>query len=253
MLENPDTTDTFMIRDIAPDVPIIGNIGISQLQEYSIEQISQMLKKTDCDAVAVHLNPLQEVTQPEGDVNFKGLTAKLKELCDQLSIPVIVKETGAGMSMHTAYKLKTIGVDMIDVSGTGGTSWSKVEYYRKDKNVTPGLGDWGIPTAVSVIMCSGSVPLIASGGIRSGIDIAKSIAIGADYVGAALPLLKSDNPDALIKTWHKQLKTVMFLTGSNNIAKLKDNEVFITGKTAQTLAGLGKIIRGDENQGVDNE
>lgn len=248
MLEKNELVDTYKVREVAPDIPIIGNIGIIQLKQTPLKKIEDLVSKVEADALAVHLNPLQEVIQPEGDKDFSGCLGALAKTCDKLSVPVIAKGTGAGISMNAALMLKNAGVKMIDIAGAGGSCWSKVEYFRH-KNSTPGFEEWGIPTVVSVIMCCGKTPIISSGGVRSGIDVAKSLAIGADYAGAALPLLKANNPSSLIATWKRQLKTVMFLTGSKNIGSLKQSDVFITGKTAQMLAGMGCIITDEHAKG----
>ncbi|MEK6979695.1 MAG: type 2 isopentenyl-diphosphate Delta-isomerase [Candidatus Micrarchaeota archaeon] len=222
MIENPAMKKTYYVRDVAPKTLLIANIGACQLRKYSFEKIEKMVSDVDADALAIHLNPLQEVIQPEGNTNFEGVLSAISKICGKLSVPVIVKETGAGISMEVAIKLKDAGVQAIDVSGSGGTSWSAVEYLRG--GATPGFENWGIPTAESITMCRGVLPLIASGGIRSGIDAAKAIALGAEIVGAAYPFLlalkKKRLDDELIQ-WENQMKICAFLTGSKNHASLK--------------------------------
>ncbi|MEM4330225.1 MAG: type 2 isopentenyl-diphosphate Delta-isomerase [Candidatus Bilamarchaeaceae archaeon] len=228
MVENPSLTQTYKIRNVAPTIPIIANIGAAQLKKYSIEQVSSIVSVVEADALAIHLNPLQEVIQPMGDRDFSGVLDAITRVCENISVPVIVKETGAGISTDVAVKLANAGVKWIDVAGAGGTSWSKIEYER-NKHAVPGFEEWGIPTVECIFMCKGILPLIASGGIRSGIDAAKALALGADMAGAAQPFLlalKNKRLDEEIKKWKEQLKTVAFLTGSKNIEELKHAKFF---------------------------
>jgi len=194
------------------------------------------------DALAVHLNPLHEVVQGEGDKSFKGCLNAISKL-KELDIPVIVKETGAGISREVAVKLERAGAGAIDVGGAGGTSFAAVEYYRKnsEKELAKLFWSWGIPTAVSTIEASQAVkiPIIATGGIRSGIDIAKAIAVGASSTGMALPFLKAAlktrNPEQAGERVIKELKTAMLLIGAKNIEQLKSSNAVIRGKTKEWL------------------
>jgi isopentenyl-diphosphate delta-isomerase len=229
MIEDPKLAESFKIRKEAPSVPIVANIGAVQLKEYRLETIEKLVSSVEADALAIHLNALQEVIQPEGDTDFKGVLDAIGKTCSRLKVPVIVKETGAGMSRKTAEKLKGAGVKWIDVAGAGGTSWSRIEYLRS-KNAVPGFEDWGISTVESIMMCNGVLPLIASGGVRSGIDAAKAIALGADIAGAAQPFLKAlveKRLDRELMTWEKQLRVCAFLTGSKNLAALKTADIFV--------------------------
>lgn len=229
MIEEPKLAETFKIRKYAPSVPIIANIGGVQLKEYPVKTIEKMVSSVDADGLAVHLNPLQEVIQPEGDRNYKGVLKAIEKVCDGLDVPVIVKETGAGISPYVAEKLKKAGVKWIDVAGSGGTSWSRIEYLRSKKAVS-GFEDWGIPTVESIMMCRGILPLIASGGVRSGIDAAKAIALGADMAGAAEPFLKAlvrNRLEQELTTWENQLRIAAFLTGSRNLSSLKTAECIL--------------------------
>ncbi|MFH1393678.1 MAG: type 2 isopentenyl-diphosphate Delta-isomerase [Candidatus Micrarchaeota archaeon] len=221
MLENPGLTETFQIRKVAPDIPLIANIGAVQLNHYPVPEIGKLVSSVDADALAVHLNALQEIIQPEGDHDFSGALDAISKLCDKIDVPVIVKETGAGISRDVAEKLRDAGVAWIDVAGSGGTSWSKVEYMRR--GTIPGFEEWGIPTVESIRMCRGILPLIASGGLRSGVDAAKAIALGADMAGAAFPFLKAYKENNLaeeLSLWGKQMKVAAFLTGSSNYNEL---------------------------------
>jgi len=224
MVEHPELTKTYRVRDVAPDIPLLANIGAFQLKKYSLQQIESLVQSVEADALAVHLNALQEAIQPEGDTDFSGVLDAIRRTCERLSVPVLVKETGAGMSQDVALELRSAGVKYLDVAGAGGTSWSKVEYLRS-KGV-PGFDDWGNPTVESIIQCRGVLPMIASGGIRSGIDGAKAIALGADMCGAAYPFLKAleggdASLDRFIETFKKQMRVCAYLTGSRTLADLK--------------------------------
>jgi len=224
MIENPPLARTYRVRDVAPHIPVVANIGAYQLKKYSARQIDSLVSSIEADALAVHLNPLQEVIQPEGDTDYSGVLDAIRKTCERLSVPVIAKETGAGMSQEAALKLKDAGVKWLDVAGAGGTSWSTVEYLRAGAEAVPGFDDWGIPTAESIILCRGVLPMIASGGLRSGIDCAKALALGADMCGAAYPFLKALHTKSLDQTidiWQKQMRVCAFLTGSRNVAELK--------------------------------
>jgi isopentenyl-diphosphate delta-isomerase len=207
----------------------------------------------DADALAIHLNPLQEAIQPEGETNYTGALGKIKEIAANLSVPVFVKETGAGISAEDAKRLEEAGVKAIDVSGAGGTSWAAVEYYRaKTVNEERGerLGetfwDWGIPTAVSTFEVSESVnvPVIASGGIRTGVDAAKALALGASLVSISAPILQpaTRSIKQVKKTlgfFVEELRNTMFLSGIDTVQKLRRASIVVTGKTAQWLVMRG--------------
>lgn len=254
-IENPKLIDTFkIVRQKAPTAFIFANIGAPQLiKGYGIEKIQEAIEMIDANALFIHLNPLQEVIQFEGDTDFRGISFKIGTICDSLKIPVFVKETGAGVSMEVAKILEKTGVTGINVAGYGGTNWAYVEYYRamekKDK-LRKRLGkifmDWGIPTAVSVFEVSKSTKLtiIASGGIRNGLHIAKSLALGANLAGMALPLLRSASKgvnslkNSLLYTI-EELRTAMFLTGVKKIEEMRKVPVIITGTTGEWLIHRG--------------
>jgi isopentenyl-diphosphate delta-isomerase len=222
MVESPELARTYAVRDVAPDIPILGNIGAYQLKKYKFSQIESMVSSVEADALAVHLNPLQEVIQKEGDTDYSGVLDSISKTCDKLDVPVIVKETGAGMSQDVALKLKEAGAAWLDIAGAGGTSWSRVEYLRN--GAVPGFEDWGIPTLESLIVCRGVLPLVASGGLRSGVDAAKAIALGAEMAGAAYPFimaLREGRIDDFVTTFTSQMKIAAYLSGSKNISELK--------------------------------
>jgi isopentenyl-diphosphate delta-isomerase len=237
MLERPELAATYSVRKAAPSIPLIGNIGGCQLQKYGVRKVREMLDTVEADALAIHLNPLQEVVQPEGDSKFSGVLQQIGVFARDLGLPVIVKETGAGISRDTALALKKAGVRMIDVSGAGGTSWSKVEYLRSKERRT--FEEWGNPTAECVAACAGVVEVIASGGIRNGLDAAKAIALGASFAGAALPFLRAKDPSEEAAAWKRELRIAMLLSGSRNVDDLKKSKLVITGKTAESMARLG--------------
>lgn len=230
-IEKPELSDTFSIARItAPDSFLIGNIGAVQLNYgYTVEDVIDCKEMIEANAVAIHLNPAQEIVQPEGDYNFSNLASKIKRVSDKTDFPLIAKEAGFGVSGKDAERLEKSGVDSIDVQGAGGTSWSVVESLRSNSDSGDKLRDWGIPTRESLRECKENteLPLIASGGIRNGFDVAKSIAAGAEIAGLALPLLKpatisSDKVLEKLNEIIRELKTAMFLTGSKNIKQLSD-------------------------------
>ena len=225
MIENPKLKRTYYVRDVAPTIPLLANIGGAQLRKYSTDKIASLISVMEADALAIHLNPLQEIIQPEGDRDFTGVLNAIRRACSELDVPVIVKETGAGISSEVALKLKDAGVAYIDISGSGGTSWSKVEYQRK--GAIPGFENWGIPTVEAILDCKGVLPLIGTGGIRNGIDAAKCIALGCDMAGAAYPFIKSFESgatglDAMVEQWTLQIRGCMFLTGSRTMDELRN-------------------------------
>jgi isopentenyl-diphosphate delta-isomerase len=237
MLEDARARASYAVRDHAPDLPLlVGNIGAVQLNYgVGIEQITRLLRDVACDALNFHLNPLQEAIQPEGDTDFSGLLAKIGAAARQVSVPVLVKEVGAGISETTARKLATLPLAGVETAGTGGTSWSRIESRRAHKGglqQTTGelFARWGIPTAESVVVCRRLLPpsmaLVASGGIRNGIEAAKALALGADVVAFALPMLRavSESIDAgieMIERVKEELRTAMFLTGARRIEDMR--------------------------------
>ena len=237
-VENPDVAHTFAIRDVAPDALLFANLGAVQLNyTYGLEQCLRVVEILSADALILHLNPLQECIQPKGDTNFNGLLDKIQILCEKISVPVIAKEVGNGISVAMAEKLIAAGVDAIDVAGAGGTSWAKVEGERAENNLQRRLGstfaDWGIPTAECIVQIRNSypnIPLIASGGLRNGLEVSKTIALGADLAGLAFPFLQAadDSPsalDELVEILMAEIRTVLFCTGNSNLAELKRSNV----------------------------
>lgn len=233
-VENPNLAHTFAVRPLAPDAVLFANLGAVQLNyTYGIEHCLRVVDILQADALILHLNPLQECIQPNGDTNFKGLLSKIEQLCRQIDIPVIAKEVGNGISGTMAQKLIAVGVQAIDVAGAGGTSWAKVESERAENNLQRRLGktfaDWGISTAECIVQVrhhQPDIPLIASGGIRNGLEAAKAIALGADLAGLAFPFLQAASEseaalDELIELLIAEIKTVLFCTGNANLSELK--------------------------------
>jgi isopentenyl-diphosphate delta-isomerase len=258
-LRRPELAYTYtVVRQEAPTALLIGNIGAPQLIVQSetppldFDEIRAAVDMIRADALAVHLNFLQESVQPEGERNAHGCADAIYTVVNQLSIPVIAKETGAGLSQRTALQLKGLGVKALDVGGVGGTSFAAVEGLRAEAQgaaVSQRLGevfrDWGIPTPVSVVgVQPAGLPVIATGGIRTGLDAAKALALGATLVGVARPLLQAAlEGDAAVDTWIDQflheLRTVLFLTGSQDLDALKTKPRVVTGATRAWLDQLG--------------
>ncbi len=242
-IEHPELSSTYSIaRQYAPNALLVGNIGAPQmnLAESAVDMI-------DADILAIHLNPLQESIQPGGDLDAKGFIDSIGEISNLVDVPVMVKETGAGICAEDARSLEDAGVSFIDIEGAGGTSWAAVETYRaEDKYLGYEFWDWGIPTAISTVeVCSTvDIPVISSGGIRSGLDAAKAIALGADAVGMALPFLKAaylghDNIINLINNFNESLKLAMFLVGAETIEDLRNAPLIIKGETKEWLNDRG--------------
>lgn len=240
--EHKELEDTYtVVRDNAPECLLVGNIGAPQLN-----LANDAVEMLDADILAIHLNPLQESIQPEGDIDARGYLKSISEITDMVDIPVMAKETGCGISAETAKQLVECGIKFIDVEGAGGTSWAAVETYRsEDRYFGEMFWDWGIPTAISTVEVVNSVdvPVISSGGIRSGLDAAKAIALGADSVGMALPFLKKsisqEELNNFIKKFNDSLRIAMFLVGANNIEELKQSKLVIRGKTREWLNERG--------------
>lgn len=235
MLEDPSTRATFAVRDAAPRLPLLfGNLGAVQLN-YGVgaREVRRLAEGVGCDAFLFHLNPLQEAIQPEGDTRFSGLVSRLRAVAPEVGLPVLLKEVGAGISRTTALKIRELPVAGVETSGVGGTSWSKIESLRTPDPVQRSTGElfarWGVPTAESIAICRSVLEdrvVIASGGIRNGIEIAKALALGADAVAVALPLLRAaersaDEAALAIARLVEELSTAMFLTGCRTVPELR--------------------------------
>jgi isopentenyl-diphosphate Delta-isomerase len=250
-LEKPDLAATYaVVRDF--EVPLVfANLGAPQLvpqegkRAYGVPDAKKAIDMIDADALIVHLNFLQEVVQPEGDRRAKGCLAAIRDLASKF--PLMAKETGAGISRDAASRLKGAGVKAIDVGGLGGTSFSAVEHYRARKEASSlkeRLGatfwNWGIPTPASILLADVGLPLVATGGVRSGLDVAKGVALGATMAGMAKPMLEAAkaSPDAVVTELRaviEELKAAMFLTGSTSIRELQARPVIVSPPTASWL------------------
>jgi isopentenyl-diphosphate Delta-isomerase len=233
-IEQQATASTFQVRDLAPDILLFANLGAVQLNYgYGLDQCRKAIDLLQADALILHINPLQECIQPRGDRNFNDLLKTIGQLCNQLEVPVIAKEVGNGISAAMAQRLIECGVGAIDVAGAGGTSWSLVEGARADNPLQRQLGktfaDWGIPTAEcleQIRQIAPEIPLIASGGLRNGLDVAKAIGLGADLAGLALPFLTAAADSdaavtALADLLLAELKTALFCSGSPDLISLR--------------------------------
>ncbi len=240
--EHPELADTYsVVRDNAPDCLLVGNIGAPQLN-----LANKAVEILDADILAIHLNPLQESIQPEGDLDARGYLDLISKITDAVDIPVMAKETGCGISGETAKQLADAGVSFIDIEGAGGTSWAAVETYRaEDRYYGELFWDWGIPTAISTaeVVNNVDIPVVSSGGIRSALEAAKAIALGADSVGMALPFLKKsishEELTQFINKFNDSLRIAMFLVGANNIEELKQSKLVVRGKTREWLNERG--------------
>lgn len=244
-IEQEGVRQTFRVREVAPDVLLFANLGAVQFNYgYTVDQCRHAVEMIDADALILHLNPLQEAVQPGGDVNWRGLLDKIADICARLGKPVIVKEVGWGISAQTARRLIEAGVSAIDVAGAGGTSWSQVEMHRAPterlRRLAAAFADWGIPTAESLVAAAQvrtelnrtDVHLFASGGIRTGQDIVKCAALGADLVGLASPFLKAavESAEAVSEEMDilaAEARIAMFCSGAETIAALRQPGVLV--------------------------
>lgn len=229
-LEDPAQASTFEVRDVAPTIPLLANLGAVQLNYgLGFAECRSAVDMIGADALILHLNPLQEALQPEGQRDFRGLLDKMGSLAAALPVPVIAKEVGCGISARTARALVARGIRTIDVAGVGGTSWARIEAARAGN---PGIGEvfagWGIPTPLALAEIRGiaGVTLIASGGLRNGLDVAKALALGADLAAMAYPFLEvattsADRVLAKIESIVQELKTAMFCLGVHTISELR--------------------------------
>lgn len=231
-LEEESVAGSFKVRDLAPDILLLANLGAVQLNYgYGVEHCRRAVQMIQADGLILHLNVLQEAVQPEGNRNFKGLCDKIAQVCRQLEVPAMAKEVGSGISADVAVRLKRAGVKAIDVAGRGGTSWYAVEAKRaakRGKPVDQAFVDWGIPTEEALVQVRQAVPdmeIVASGGIRSGLDIAKAIALGANVAAIGQPLLAPalDSPEKVIRFLQGiiyELKVAMLCVGASNLLAL---------------------------------
>ena len=237
-LEDPGTAASFAVRRYAPDALIFANLGAVQLNYgYGVDECRRAVEMVEADGLILHLNPLQEVLQPEGDTNWRGVLAGIEAVCRQLETPIIAKEVGWGISQETARRLIEAGVSAIDVAGAGGTSWSEVEKHRAPserlRRLAAAFREWGLPTATTLLQTVAArnelapgLPIIASGGIRTGQEIAKAVALGANLVGLAAPFLQRvvESTQAVLdemELLEAEMRIAMFASGAGNCAELR--------------------------------
>lgn len=241
-IEDPSLLATYQVREVAPDILLFANLGAVQLNYgYGIKECLRAVESVEANALVLHLNPLQEALQPEGNTNFTGLLDKIGRVCQALPVPVIVKEVGWGISAAIAEVLYQAGVAALDLAGAGGTSWSEVERHRSatsaEAEVAEAFADWGIPMAEALVAgrrACPRLPLIASGGIKDGVEVAKCLALGANLAGIAQPLLRPamDSPEAVsgqLKIILRQLRVAMFCAGARKVADL-DSSRIVSGR-----------------------
>ncbi len=235
-LEHPEQAHTFQVRRVAPDILLFANLGAVQLNYgYTVDHCRRVVEMVAADALILHLNPLQEALQPDGNWNWSGLLTKIEAVCRRLEVPVVVKEVGWGISADVARALVDAGVAAIDVAGAGGTSWSEVEYHRAPddhwRRLARAFADWGIPTAMALCQVrqavGDEVPVFASGGIRTGIEAVKALALGADLVGMASPFLRAaaHGTEAVIReidALTAEMRIAMFATGAGSLRALRE-------------------------------
>ena len=246
MQKRPDTAWTFKVRESAPNVLLLGNVGVVQAREMSRDQLEDLVGEVGANALCVHMNPAMELVQPGGDRDFRAGTETMQRLVEELSVPVVAKETGNGISIETARKLAAAGVKTVDTSGAGGTSWVGVETLRAQgdqRTLGELLWDWGVPTAPSVYnVVSASMNAIATGGMRNGYDVARAIALGATAGGFARNVFIAfteggrEAAEAYLNRVENQIRSIMLLVGAPNIDALRKAPRMLTGELRDWMA-----------------
>lgn len=258
MMKRPHSAPSFQVRDVAPTTLLLGNVGGVQAAKSSTAEIQSLVDEVSADGLFVHLNPAMEVVQPEGDRDFRGVLEAIARLSRELSVPVLAKETGCGIGPAAAAKLRSVGVRHVDVSGAGGTSWVGVETKRAEGRdarksaLGAAFWDWGVPTAVSTAVCAaaGFSTIIATGGISSGLDVARALALGATAAGIARPVLRALHEGgragalAFLDGVEAELRTAMLLVGARDVAALRNAPRVIGGELSVWLRELGYSAAG---------
>jgi isopentenyl-diphosphate delta-isomerase len=254
-IEQPEVEGTFrVVRETAPDALVIGNIGCPQISlGWGVKEARKAIEMVDADALALHMNSLQEAVQVHGDTRYRGIVNKIKELTVSLEVPVVMKETGAGISYEDAVRLEAVGVAGFEISGLGGTSWAAVEHHiaremgeGRMEYLGKALWSWGIPTACSLVEVRSASrgKVIASGGLRTGLEVAKALALGADAVGIAKPFLQKavegeEALDKYVEMIIDEMKICMFLVGARNLSEMGKIPAVVTGRTSEWLRARG--------------
>ncbi len=255
LLENPALFPHFHVKPLAPDVPVLANISAVQARDGDVPTLLSVVQRLEAQALVVHLNAGQELFQPEGDRDFRSLKQVIARLCEQSPVPVIVKETGFGILPSLVRELLRAGAAYVDLAGAGGTNWITVESYRlpmEERAAAAEFADWGLPTAVLLAACrTGRDRVLASGGIRSGMDSAKAVAMGAALAGMALPAIRAVTAGGangvveLFRQQEKTLRTVMLLTGSRTLAELRRGTVWLQPALAAAVESFERAARED--------
>ncbi len=246
MQKKPETAWTYQVREHAPNVLLLGNVGVVQARDLETATIAKMLDDVGADALCVHMNPAMELVQPEGDRDFRGGYDTFGRLHADLGLPIVAKETGSGVSRAVADRLRDLGIDHVDTSGAGGTSWVGVETLRAEgqsRAVGEALWDWGIPTAASVHYCvEAGMTTIATGGIRSGSDVARAIALGASCAGIARNVYQAfldrgtEGATSFLATVEAELRAIMLLCGARTLDELQNAPRIVTGELKDWIA-----------------
>lgn len=233
-IEDTSMTASFQVRDVAPSIPLLANLGAVQLNYgFGIDECRAAVEMIGADALVFHLNPLQEAIQPEGQCDFRKLYDQMGEIAARLEVPVIAKEIGCGIAGSTGRRLKEVGIDIIDTAGLGGTSWARIEASRaSDLEIGELFADWGVgtPRSIRELREVGGLTIIGTGGVRSGLDVAKAIALGADLAGMATPFLQtavesSELTVSKCRRTVRELKIAMFCAGAGDVASLQEIEL----------------------------
>jgi isopentenyl-diphosphate delta-isomerase len=254
MHRRPESRPSYRVRDVAPNALVLGNLGAVQARELPTGAIAELAAEVGADALCVHLNPAMEIVQEEGDRDFRGVLDTLGRLVRELGIPVVAKETGCGISAGVARRLRSAGVRHVDVSGAGGTSWVAVETARASDARKPlgrALRDWGIPTAASVALVAeqGMTTIFATGGVSTGLEAAKAIALGASAAGIARPVLQALDSGgraaalAFLDAVESELRTAMLLCGARDLAALRLVPRVVGPKLAEWIRQAGEAAR----------
>jgi len=251
MSEDPARAETFQVREVAPTAAVLGNVGLQQAAAMGVDAVVRLVDGIGADGLAVHLNPAQELAQPEGDRDFRGGYAVLRQLAKRFGDRLLVKETGCGLSPAVARRLAECGVKAVDVSGLGGTSWVRVEQLRTQglaAEVAEGFAGWGIPTAAAVASVRKAVgegvTVVAAGGIRTGLDVAKCLGLGADLAGMALPLFRAqqrggkEGAARAVEVVVQGLRRAVLLAGAGTPRELRQKTVVVTGELKDWLEAL---------------
>ena len=256
LLENPALFPHFHVKPLAPDVPVLANISAVQVRDGDIPALLSMVQRLEAQALVVHLNAGQELFQPEGDRDFRGLKQAIAKVCEESPLPVIVKETGFGIVPSLVRELLRAGAAYVDLAGAGGTNWITVESFRLSDEEREGaaeFADWGIPTAMLLAACRTSRDrVLASGGIRSGMDAAKALAMGAALAGMALPAIRavtSGGTESVVKLYRRlerTLRAVMLLTGSRTTSDLRRGVVWLEPPLAARVESFERAAREDQ-------